>query len=294
MPELHLSVAQILQQGRQLLACSEAKLDCELLLVKVFNDSQNTHYTRTRLMTWPETLLSHAQQQQFLDYVQLRSEGMPIAYIIGEQDFWTLTLKVNHATLIPRPETELLVECALEKIPDKSKQKVLDLGTGSGAIALALASERPKAEVLATDFSLEALEIAHENALTAQLSNVSFCQSHWFEDIPKQRFDIIVSNPPYIAINDPLLENNVKKYEPLSALHADDNGLADIHDIIKQAHHYLKLEGWLLFEHGYNQAEAVRHLLQQYGFSQISTLNDLNHQPRVTMARDSSPASDIN
>ena len=286
MSESLFTITQTLQYGAQLLLHSDsAKLDCELLLLKVLNASEHTHYSRTWLITWPETLLTQQQRQQFLDYLQLRSEGMPIAYITGEQDFWTLTLKVSPATLIPRPETELLVECALEKIPDSGSQKVLDLGTGSGAIALAIASERNNGQVVASDLSQQALSIAQENALNSQINNVSFYQSSWFNNIPAQLFDIIVSNPPYIAYDDPLLEENVKKYEPLTALHSEDNGLHDTHEIIKQAHHYLKKNGWLMFEHGYNQAEAVQALLQQYGFSQISTLKDLNQQPRVTMAQ---------
>ncbi len=286
MSESRFTIAQALQQGTQLLIHSDsARLDCELILLKVLNHSKQTQHTRTWLMTWPETLLTAPQKQQYLNYLQQRSEGLPIAYIVGEQEFWTLTLKVSSATLIPRPETELLVECALEKISDRNTQKILDLGTGSGAIALAIASERIHCQVLASDFSQEALAIAQQNALNAQINNVSFCQSHWFDSISPQQFDMIVSNPPYIAYDDPLLEENVKKYEPLSALHSKDNGLSDLHEIIKKAHHYLKAKGWLMFEHGYNQAEAVQNLFQQYGFSNISTVNDLNHQPRVTMAQ---------
>jgi len=286
MSEAQWTIAQAIQQGcRSLPGSDSARLDSEILLLKVINDSLSASYSRAWLMTWPETLLTNQQKQQFTHYLQCRSKGRPIAYITGEQDFWTLSLKVTTATLIPRPETELLVECVMEKIPHNSIQNVLDLGTGSGAIALAIASERKNAHVLASDFSSAALSIAKENALTAQLNNVSFCQSHWFDDIPEQQFNIIVSNPPYIAENDPLLEENVKKYEPLSALHSEDNGLCAIIEIIKHTPSYLQTGGWLLFEHGYNQAEAVQNLLQQSDFKQISTINDLNHQPRVTMAQ---------
>ncbi len=289
MSDSQTTISQVLLQGSQTLRCSDsAKLDCEILLLKVLNDSEQTQHSKTSLMTWPEKQLTDKQIQQFSHYLKLRSEGMPVAYITGEQDFWTLSLSVTAATLIPRPETELLVECALEKIPETGEQNLLDLGTGSGAIALAIASERSKARVLASDFSQQALSIAQKNAEQLHITNISFCRSHWFNNIPGQQFDVIVSNPPYIAENDPLLEENVRKYEPLSALHSGDEGMDDIHEIIKNSHSHLKPDGWIIFEHGYNQARAVQSLLQQYGFNRISTVNDLNQQPRVTMAKNSS------
>ena len=288
MSTLQLTIEQALQQGKQQLTTSDtAKLDSEILLLKVLNDSYQTQHTKTWLMTWPEKELSSKQAQQFSHYLTLRSEGMPVAYITGEQDFWTLTLSVTPATLIPRPETELLVECALEKISTVDEQIILDLGTGSGAIALAIASERNNAQVLASDFSQLAISIAQKNAEQLHITNISFCRSHWFDNIPMQQFDVIISNPPYIAENDPLLEENVRKYEPLSALHAGNKGLDDINEIIKHCHSYLRSDGWILFEHGYDQAGAIQGLLQQYGFSQISTVDDLNQQPRVTMAKSS-------
>lgn len=290
MLESETTIAQVLKQGSRALHNSDsAKLDCELLLLKVLNDSEQTQRSRSWLLTWPEKKLTRTQIKQFSHYLQLRSEGMPIAYITGEQGFWTLTLKVTPATLIPRPETELLVASALQKIPDHNQQKVLDLGTGSGAIALAIAAERNKVQVVASDISLQALEVAQynvqKNAMLLATTRISFYQSHWFDNIPGQRFDVIISNPPYIAENDPLLEENVKKYEPLNALHSGLEGLADIHEIIQSCHDYLKPCGWILFEHGYTQASAVQDLLQQYGFSDISTLNDLNDLPRVTMGK---------
>ncbi|MCU7938543.1 MAG: peptide chain release factor N(5)-glutamine methyltransferase [gamma proteobacterium symbiont of Bathyaustriella thionipta] len=286
MSESQATIAQILKQGAQTLFSSDsAKLDCEILLLKVLNDSYHTRHTKTWLMTWPEKQLTAQQIQQFSHYLMLRSEGMPVAYIVGEQDFWTLTLSVTPATLIPRPETELLVECALEKMPDPGQQTLLDLGTGSGAIALAIASERSNCHALASDFSQQALAIAQKNAEQLHISNISFCRSHWFKNIPEQQFDVIVSNPPYIAENDPLLEDNVRKYEPLSALHSGAKGLDDIGEIVEHCRRYLKSDGWILFEHGYDQANAVQALLQQFGFSQISTRKDLNYLPRVTMAK---------
>jgi release factor glutamine methyltransferase len=281
-----LTIAEQLQIGvQQLKKSGSPKLDCEILLLKVLNDNLEKNYTKTWLLTWPETVLTSEQTQQFEDYLALRSQGMPIAYITGVKDFWSFSLQVSPDTLIPRPETELLVESALEKIANDSCGSILDLGTGSGAIALAIASERPQLSVLATDFSQRALDMAKKNALMLELSHVSFCQSHWFTDIPEQRFDLIVSNPPYIAKDDPHLEQDVKRYEPLSALLAEQNGLADIGLIIEQSQFYLKKSGWILFEHGFEQAQAVQSLLSRAGFSNIETINDINELARVTLAK---------
>lgn len=286
MSEPLLTIAHVMQRGIiQLNNSDSAKLDCEILLLKVLNHESEKHYTKTWLLTWPEKNLTSKQIQQFEHYLGLRSQGMPIAYITGTKDFWSFTLDVTSDTLIPRPETELLVECALEKIPALDKQNILDLGTGSGAIALAIASERSNANILATDFSLQALNIAEKNAARLKLSNVSFCQSHWFKNIPEQQFDVIVSNPPYIAENDPLLDENVRHYEPLTALLSDNNGLADISEIIEQSHYYLKPGGWLLFEHGYEQASSVQALFKKLKYCKINTLTDINHLPRVTIAQ---------
>lgn len=286
------TITETLQFGIKMLSDSDSpKLDCEILLLKILNDEaelQHTPhkvYTKTWLLTWPETELSNEQVNQFRHYLDLRSQGIPIAYITGTQDFWSFTLDVTSETLIPRPETELLVECALEKIPELDKQAILDLGTGSGAIALAIASERENSKILATDISKQALHTAENNASKLKLRNVSFCQSHWFKGIPEQQFDLIVSNPPYIAENDPHLESNVRRYEPLTALLSDDNGLADIKEIIAQSHHFLKPGGWLLFEHGHEQAEAVQTLFQKKNFHEINTLRDLSQLPRVTIAQ---------
>ncbi len=292
MSEHCLSTAQALSQAKQILTNSGSdspQLDSEILLLKVLNDvpnsTQKTPYNKTWLMTWPEKCLTQTQAKQFFHYVNLRTTGKPIAYITGYKDFWTLCLHVTSATLIPRPETEQLVECALEKIAPEARQNILDLGTGSGAIALAIASERPLAQILATDMSASALTVAQQNAIASQLSNVCFKQADWFHGIGSQVFDVIVSNPPYISQDDPYLEEHVRQYEPLSALHAKHNGLADIQTIITTSRAHIKDNGWLLFEHGHRQSEAVQSLFSHYGFSQISTINDLNHVPRVTMAQ---------
>ncbi|MDX2503715.1 MAG: peptide chain release factor N(5)-glutamine methyltransferase [Gammaproteobacteria bacterium] len=289
MTEPLLTIDHILRSGiAQLNQSDTPKLDSEILLLKVLNDNNNKSekiYTKTWLLTWPEKTLSKKQVQQFEHYIELRSQGMPVSYITGTKDFWSFTLDVTSDTLIPRPETELLVECALEKISAHQNSHILDLGTGSGAIALAIASEMRLSNVLATDFSLEALNVAQNNAIRLGLKNISFCQSHWFKNISEQNFDLIISNPPYIAENDPHLDENVRSYEPLSALLSKDNGLADINEIIIHSQHYLKSGGWLLFEHGYTQAEAVQNLFRENKFCQISSLNDLNQFPRVTLAQ---------
>lgn len=294
MSELSLTIDHLLKRGKTQLSSSDsAKLDCEILLLKVLNDAlskqpNNTtpkHYTKTWLLTWPEKIITREQVQQFDHYLSLRSQGIPIAYITGTKDFWSFTLDVTADTLIPRPETELLVECALEKIIVTKEYTILDLGTGSGAIALAIASERNNAKVLATDCSLKALNIAQKNASRLKLNNISFCQSHWFKSIPDQEFDIIISNPPYIAEHDPHLEVNVSRYEPLTALLSADNGLADIREIIEHSQPYLKPGGWLLIEHGFQQGKAVQALFQTFKFCQIKTFADLNRLPRVTIAQ---------
>ena len=281
-----LGMEQLQQAG---LDSNTLKLDCEILLLDTLNHgsapNSKQNKTKTWLLTWPEQTLSSAQIEHYLDNLKQRAQGRPVAYITGTKEFWGFSLKVSPDTLIPRPETELLVECALDKLPLKTPLKVLDLGTGSGAIALAIASERPDTEVLASDASAKALEVAHSNAESLQLSNIQFCLSDWFNNIPDDQFDLIVSNPPYIAPDDPLLETNVQRFEPQSALLAAENGLAAIRQIISRSNSYLRHGGWLLLEHGYNQAEAVQGLLRQYEFKNIRTVNDLNRLDRVSMGR---------
>ncbi len=291
---IQLGIKTLTESNHEFNPSDTPKLDSEILLLKVLNDgpgtllsspSTATSYTKTWLLTWPETTVENEHVERFKKYLKQRSTGMPIAYITGTKDFWSFTLDVTSDTLIPRPETELLVESALEKIPNTIQTKVLDLGTGSGAIALAIASERENSSVLATDTSEQALTIARCNASKLILENVSFCQSHWFNSIPKQQFDVIISNPPYIAEDDPHLEASVRHFEPLAALLADSNGLANITEIIETSQQYLKPSGWLLFEHGFQQAEAIQQLFKQSGFIEIQTLNDLGQQPRITCAQ---------
>ncbi len=290
MPANSLSITEALDTAiKQLHSSDTAKLDSEILLLQVLNKTVHPPLTKTWLLTWPEKTLTAKQIQQYNHDLNLRESGMPIAYITGTKDFWTFSLKVNSHTLIPRPETELLVESALEKISSTEETHILDLGTGSGAIALAIASERPLSQVLATDISHDALEIAEKNTCNLKLKNINFLQSHWFNAIIKnsdiEKFDIIISNPPYIAEDDPLLEKNVRRFEPTQALISNDKGLNDIKQIIKNSVDYLKPEGWLFFEHGYTQANEVQTLLKTYSFDKITTINDLNHHPRVTFAQ---------
>lgn len=250
------------------------KLDAEILLADSLQQS------RTWLKTWPEKVLTVAQQERFKQFVERRKAKEPIAYILGKQDFWTFTLQVTPATLIPRPETEHLVEFALTKLPLESSWAVADLGTGSGAIALAIASERPESTVYALDISGEALKVAESNKRQLELNNVHFEQRHWLRDWQGGTLDMIVSNPPYIDADDEHLTD--LSFEPQSALVAADNGLADIVEITEQSTEYLRTGGWLVFEHGYQQGEAVKHILKQHGFSQVDTLKDYAGQARVT------------
>jgi len=239
--------------------------------------------TRTWLMTWPDAVLTGAQVGELDGYVARRVKGEPVAYIVGEQEFWSLLLKVNHFTLIPRPETELLVELALERIT-KQNATVLDLGTGSGAIPLALKSEHPDWQVTGLDFSHGALNVAKENAGLLQLA-VSFIQSDWFDSIPEQRFDLVISNPPYIDGTDKHLSEGDVRFEPDTALVADEQGYGDIRRISCEAPRYLIEGGLIMFEHGFEQGAGVRRILKDNQFDEIETIKDLSGLDRVTLGR---------
>lgn len=253
-----------------------AALDAELLLGHVLQKS------RTWLHTWPEYELSAEQIQEFDQLVARRVGGEPVAHLLGQQQFWSLDLIVTPATLIPRPETERLVELALERIPPSVAWRIADLGTGSGAIALALAKERPACNIIATDQSAAALTVAEDNAHRNQLGNITFRLGNWFEALQDEApFDLIVSNPPYIKETDPHLQQGDVRFEPTSALKAGPDGLADLQLLIGQAFPHLKPGGWLLLEHGYDQGQAMVQLLQQAGFVQVSDYPDLAGLPRV-------------
>jgi release factor glutamine methyltransferase len=216
--------------------------------------------------------------------LQRRLQGEPIAYILEAREFYGLQFKVTTDTLIPRPDTETLVDIALTKIPENQHSMLLDLGTGTGAIALSIAKYRPQAQVTAVDVSENALNIAKENAQNLSIPNVNFLLSHWFNALQHQKFDVIVSNPPYIEEADQHLSQGDLRFEPLSALASGHDGLNDIRHIIAQSKAHLNPNGWLMLEHGYNQAENIAELLNQFEFNTISHVRDLAGIERVTIA----------
>ncbi|KRG45115.1 protein-(glutamine-N5) methyltransferase, release factor-specific [Stenotrophomonas panacihumi] len=226
-----------------------------------------------------------AVAQAFLALVARRASGEPVAYLKGSRGFWTLDLAVTPATLIPRPETELLVELALERVDDTPGRRIADLGTGSGAIALALASERPRALVFATDASPAALEVARGNAQANDLGRVEFREGSWWAPLAGERFDLVASNPPYIADDDPHLSQGDLRFEPATALASGADGLEDIRLIVAGAPAHLRPGGWLLFEHGWDQGAAVAALLGERGFVDVATVQDLEARDRVTLGR---------
>ncbi|MDZ7889707.1 MAG: peptide chain release factor N(5)-glutamine methyltransferase [Pseudomonas sp.] len=254
------------------------RLDAELLLAQALGKS------RGYLHTWPERELEASQHERYQAALARRRTGEPVAYILGRQGFWSLDLDVASHTLIPRPDTELLVETALALLPATPLQ-VLDLGTGTGAIALALACERPAWQVTGVDRVAEAVALAQGNGTRLQLANARFAESCWFSALAGQRFQLIVSNPPYIAAADPHLSQGDVRFEPSSALVAGVDGLDDIRLIIEQAPEHLLAGGWLLLEHGFDQAEAVRELLVQRGFATVESRRDLGGHQRISLGQ---------
>lgn len=261
------------------LGIDSARIDAQVLLCHVLGKS------RTYLFTWSDKYLTEDEQQAFEKAVARREHGEPVAYIVGVREFWSLPLKVSTSTLIPRPDTERLVELALEKM-GTGAGKGLDLGTGTGAIALALASERPDYQMLGVDLQPEAKQLATDNASSLNLDNAQFLQGSWFEPIAEgEKFDIIVSNPPYIDETDPHLSQGDVRFEPDSALVADENGLADLRFISDKAREYLQPNAWLLMEHGHDQGEATREILLGLGYEQVSTEQDYAGVDRVTLGQ---------
>jgi len=272
------SIASALTQSQMLEKVSDtAGLDVQLLLAEVLERS--TSY----LYTWPEKLLTQQQGQAFDQLLQRRINGEPVAYLLGYQDFWSLRLKVSKDTLIPRPDTELLVEQALSLLAD-GDYRVADLGTGTGAVALSLATERPAWQVVATDFLPAAVQLAQSNRDDLALANVEILTGSWLEPLVG-KFDLIVSNPPYIAENDAHLVRGDVRFEPLSALVAAQNGLRDLADIIAGACDHLVVDGWLLLEHGFEQGADVRRLFERNGYKTAHTVQDLGKNDRVTLAQ---------
>lgn len=270
-------IASLLREA-QLPESPTARLDIELLLAAALGK------TRSYLRTWPERIVGTEAAQVFASYLERRRQGEPVAYILGQQGFWSLDLEVAPHTLIPRPETELLVELALQCLPAE-QARALDLGTGTGAIALALGRERSGWQVVAVDRVPEAVALAERNRARLGLANVSVRASHWFSALEGERFDLIVSNPPYICSEDPHLSAGDVRFEPSSALVSGRDGLDDIRHIIAHAPSHLVSAGWLLLEHGYDQAPRVRELMAQQGFEQIESREDLGGHERVTLGR---------
>lgn len=255
------------------------QLDAEILLCKILAKG------RSFLRAWPECELEPALYMAFNDLINKRRQGQPIAYLTGVKEFWSREFIVSPDVLIPRPETELLIERCLELTDDNQLVNIIDLGTGSGIIAITLAAERPNAKLTATDISKAALIIAQQNATKHKLNNIQFYQSHWFDDVPFGNFDLIISNPPYVATYDPHLQQGDLRFEPQTALISGPDGLKDIRIIAESACHRLRKGGFLVFEHGYDQGLAAFNLLQSLNFNQVQTFKDLAGQARVTLGQ---------
>lgn len=265
------------------LEASNARLEVQTLWQRVLG------VNRAYFFAHPERQINSIESNAYNDLFQRRLRGEPLAYLLGEREFFGLNICVTPATLIPRADTELLVELALQQIPADVPDRVLDLGTGSGAIALAIAQHRPAAHIFAADQSRAALTVARANAQRMQLANVQLFESHWFSAFVGQRFELIVTNPPYIAEHDAHLAQGDLRFEPRSALVSGRDGLDDIRHIIQHAAAHLESAGWLWLEHGYEQAAAVRALLIQAGFDDVRSARDLSGIERCSGGRMTSP-----
>ena len=254
------------------------RIDSEILLCSILNCN------RTKLYAYPDKVLSFDDKKKYKELINKRSEGYPIAYLTKQKEFWGHTLHINDNILIPRPETELLVEKALKLTSIFSLNKILELGTGSGAIAIAIASEKPNVNIKATDIKDNIIKIASKNADLYEIKNIKFVKSNWFSDIKKNNFDLIVSNPPYVSGDDPVLRNSDIRFEPVSALVSSNDGLDDLKKIIRESSNYLKNNGWLVVEHAYDQGEKVRKLFLENKFTS-KTIKDYNKLERITFGR---------
>jgi len=261
------------------LVASDAKFEAQLLLQNTLN------VNRAWLLAHELDMLPSKAIADFEALLTRRLLGEPVAYILGYREFYGLNLTVTPDTLIPRPDTETLVEAALEKTPADTSCSILDLGTGTGAVALAIAKHRPQAQVMAIDASKAALRIAEHNAKQLGLAHVRFTLSHWFSAVESDRFNLIVSNPPYIEQHDPHLSQGDLRFEPISALASGTDGLDDIREIIAHSLIHLLPQGWLMLEHGYNQAELVADLMAENGLIEIKTIQDLGGNDRVTIGK---------
>lgn len=272
------TIAELLAAAAAALAGSSetAELDAEVLLCHCLDKP------RAYLRAWPERSPDAEQASEYRRLLEQRRQGVPVAYLTGHREFWSREFLVGPEVLIPRPDTELLVELSLDLLPSDRPCRVIDLGTGSGILAITLAAERPLAHVIGVDINCAALETAQRNAERLQVNNVGFAASHWLSAISQSDFDLVVSNPPYIAANDPHLRQGDVRFEPAGALVSAENGLKDIRLIAEQARSHLKPQGHLLLEHGYNQAAEVRAILSALGYRQVATHQDLANNPRVT------------
>jgi release factor glutamine methyltransferase len=273
------SIAALLAQATGILGTDAARLEAEVLLAACLDKP------RSYLFAWPEREIEPRLQERFAALISRRALGEPIAYLLGQREFWSLPLTVTPQTLIPRPETETLVDLALEKMPEDAPLHIADLGTGTGAIALAIARERPRSEVIATDISTAALSVAKDNAARLGLDNVRFVCGSWCMAFTVDAFDFILSNPPYVAESDPHLREGDLRFEPHTALAAGPRGLDDLRQLIPGAHDRLRTTGWLIVEHGYDQGESVMQLMMTQGFREISDHPDAAGLSRVTRGR---------
>lgn len=275
------TIDQIIRQASQQLAAASPspRLDAVVLVMHV------TGLARTALITRAQEPLLPENEERLQALLSRRARGEPVAYLTGKREFWSLELTVTPDVLIPRPETELLVEQALARIPEDADWTIADLGTGSGAVALAIATERSHCRLIATDNSSTALAVGRANAARLGIASVQFRQGEWLRPLAGTRLDVIVSNPPYVRANDPHLTQGDVRFEPESALVAGTDGLAAIRCIAADAAPCLRPGGWLLFEHGYDQAQAVRALLETHGYDMVVSCRDAAGHERVTLGR---------
>lgn len=273
-----IDIKSLLRQASTRLAESSptAQLDAELLLLHVIQKNRAFLYAHS------EKILDAPLHQAFEALVLKRMQGIPIAYLIGEREFWSLPLKVTTDTLIPRPETERLIELTLSLLGERKTCSVLELGTGTGAISIALATEKTHWNITAVDISKPALLVARNNAKRHRVQNITFKHSNWFKSIPKQTFDLIISNPPYLAEQDPHQHHGDLRFEPKQALLSGLNGLDDLEHIIHTSHQYLATPGLILLEHGFNQATAIKNHLLREGYQKIHCWQDTEQLDRVS------------